>query len=234
MADAPRYQHGRACTRWGPGARGGRGGAGRKRPARPFRGRHAGARAAQRSGAGAAPGSAPRGARGWQASRTRLTRFCGRCAGWALSAPGAPHGTPGARRVPCGAGGGLAGVLGCLRASYGHCPACVCVWGACVQRLGCGALLTVLRSGSQGGEVSKRSPASAIHCSAALSGAPGSNQCRMSFMWARRGCGQGNGPVVYLRAASDSLLRRVSATRCPAELCRARVPAGSRGSQKAW
>jgi hypothetical protein len=29
------------------------------------------------------------------------------------------------------------------------------VWGACVQRLGCGALLTVLRSGSQGGEVSK-------------------------------------------------------------------------------
>ena len=165
---------------------------------------------------------------------SHLTRFCGRCAGWALSAPGAPHGTPGARRVPGAAGGGLAGVLGCLRASYGHCPACVCVWGACVQRLGCGALLTVLRSGSQGGEVSKRSPASAVHCSAALSGAPGSNQCRVSFMWARRACGQGNGPVVYLRASPDSLLRRVSATRCPAELCRARGPAGSRGSQKAW
>ena len=145
MADAPRYQHGRACTRWGPGALGGRGGAGRKRPARPFRGRHAGVRAAQRSGVWAAPGSAPRGARGWQASRTHLTRFCGRCARWALSALGAPHGTSGARRVPGAAGSGLAGVLGCLRASYDHCPACVCVWGACVQRLGRGALLTVWR-----------------------------------------------------------------------------------------
>ena len=55
------------------------------------------------------------------------------------------HGRRGARRVPGAAGSGLAGVLGCLRASYDHCPACVCVWGACVQRLGRGALLTVWR-----------------------------------------------------------------------------------------
>jgi hypothetical protein len=94
-------------------------------------------RAAQRSGVRAAPGSAPRGARRWKASRTRLARFCGRWAGWADHGRSRRSGCPGA------AGGGLPGVLGCLRASYGHCPACVCVWGARVQRLGRGALLTV-------------------------------------------------------------------------------------------